>query len=255
MQAVVEQIPYTRFLGIEVDRKGSELTIVMPFRDHLVGNVVLPAIHGGAIGAFLELTALAQLSLVEPTRRVPKTIDITIEYLRSGRAQGTYARAILRVAAWRNRVDNLLIMPCGAGDAPSVQRLSMPVKRKGSYGFGLSHLGPSDHAAVVQDAVLLTTVDAIVESLSLERLDFLKADIEGWELRMLHGARKSLSRFRPALMLELDATLLPRAGDTMIDALGFLAELGYRQAKFVNGRFIASEDESEFWLPREKLDV
>ena len=129
------------------------------------------------------------------------------------------------------------------------------MKRKGSYGFGLSHLGPSGHAAVVQDAVLLTTVDAIVESLALERLDFLKADIEGWELRMLHGARQSLARFRPALMLELDAALLPRAGDTLADALRFLGELGYRPAKFANGTFAASDDESEFWLPREKLGV
>jgi uncharacterized protein (TIGR00369 family) len=57
---------------------------------------MLPALHGGVIGAFLEMTALAQLSLTQPARRVPKTIDITIEYLRPGRAQETYARAILR---------------------------------------------------------------------------------------------------------------------------------------------------------------
>ena len=42
------------------------------------------------------MTALAQLSVAQPLRRLPKTIDVTIEYLRPGRALTTYARADLR---------------------------------------------------------------------------------------------------------------------------------------------------------------
>ncbi|PZQ53277.1 MAG: thioesterase [Phenylobacterium zucineum] len=96
LDAFLQKVPYVRFLGMRIELAGDEMTAVLPFRQTLIGNPVLPALHGGAIGAFMELTALAQLSLVEPGRRVPKTIDITIEYLRSGRAQDTYARAILR---------------------------------------------------------------------------------------------------------------------------------------------------------------
>lgn len=96
LDAFLQKVPYVRFLGMRVELAGDEMTAVLPFRQHLIGNPMLPALHGGAIGAFLELTALAQLSLAEPTQRVPKTVDITIEYLRSGRAQDTYARAILR---------------------------------------------------------------------------------------------------------------------------------------------------------------
>lgn len=91
-----QSVPYVRFLGMRVELAGDEMTAVLPFSQHLIGNPMLPAIHGGAIGAFLELTALAQLSLAEPTRRVPKTIDITIEYLRSAGPRDVYARAILR---------------------------------------------------------------------------------------------------------------------------------------------------------------
>ncbi len=96
LDAFLQKVPYVRFLGMRVELAGDEMTAVLPFSQHLIGNPMLPALHGGAIGAFLELTALAQLSLAEPTQRVPKTVDITIEYLRSGRAQDTYARAILR---------------------------------------------------------------------------------------------------------------------------------------------------------------
>jgi len=109
MQAVVEQIPYARFLGIEVDRKGNEITIVMPFQEHLVGNVMLPAIHGGAIGALLEITAIIQLLFDTACERLPKTIDLSVDYLRSGRPQPTYGRAIVtrhgrRVANVRSEI-------------------------------------------------------------------------------------------------------------------------------------------------------
>ena len=96
VEAFLEHAPYARFLGLRLELAGEEMTAILPFASHLVGNPILPALHGGVIGAFMEMTALAQLSLVQPERRIPKTIDITIEYLRPGRAQDTFARATLR---------------------------------------------------------------------------------------------------------------------------------------------------------------
>src|SRR4029453_7325282 len=96
VEAFLQRVPYIRFLGMRVEMAGDEMTAVLPFADHLVGNPMLPALHGGVIGAFLEMTALAQLSLAQPAGRIPKTIDVTIECLRSARAQDTYARATLR---------------------------------------------------------------------------------------------------------------------------------------------------------------
>ena len=96
VDAFLQRVPYVRFLGMRVEMAGDEMTAILPFAEHLIGNPMLPALHGGVIGAFMEMTALAQLSLAQPGRRVPKTIDITIEYLRSARAQDTYARAVLR---------------------------------------------------------------------------------------------------------------------------------------------------------------
>ncbi len=96
LAAVLAAVPYMRFLGMTADLAGDEMTAVLPFAPQLVGNVVLPALHGGVIGAFLEMTALCQLVVREPLRRQPRTIDVTIEYLRPGRAQTTYARADVR---------------------------------------------------------------------------------------------------------------------------------------------------------------
>ncbi|HSG90335.1 MAG TPA: PaaI family thioesterase [Pseudomonadales bacterium] len=115
MSALLEHIPYARFLGISVDRKGNELTMVMPFSPHLVGNTSLPALHGGAIGAFLEFTAVIQLLYDADNDSLPKTVDFSIDYLRSGRPEETYGRAIItkhgrrvanvRVEAWQEERD------------------------------------------------------------------------------------------------------------------------------------------------------
>lgn len=96
LEAFIARVPYARFLGLRVELAGDEMTAILPFAQHLIGNPVLPALHGGVIGAFMEMTALAQLSLAHPAQRIPKTIDITIEYLRPGLARDTFARATLR---------------------------------------------------------------------------------------------------------------------------------------------------------------
>jgi acyl-coenzyme A thioesterase PaaI-like protein len=111
LQALVAGVPYMRTLGIRFDRRGDELTAVMPYHDSLIGNPALPALHGGATAAFLEMTALIELSwsLIwqqmesgafdlaafgpETLPRLPKTIDFTVDYLRSGLPRDAYARA------------------------------------------------------------------------------------------------------------------------------------------------------------------
>ena len=93
LSAVLGSIPYARFIGMRAELAGVEMTAILPFSDRIIGNPMLPAIHGGVLGAFMEMTALAQLSVAEPLKRQPRTIDISIEYLRSGRPLTTFARA------------------------------------------------------------------------------------------------------------------------------------------------------------------
>ena len=96
LEIFLGRVPYVGFLGMRAELAGDEMTATLPFAPHLVGNTVMPALHGGVLGAFMEMTALAQLSVISPAARVHKTIDITIEYLRPGRAEITYARADVR---------------------------------------------------------------------------------------------------------------------------------------------------------------
>ena len=103
--ALLAAIPYCRHLGLSVETAGETLVLVMPFAEHLIGNPVLPALHGGVIGSFLETAAIAQVIWELGGGRLPKPIDITIDYLRSGRAVDTRARA--RIAKRGRRVVNV----------------------------------------------------------------------------------------------------------------------------------------------------
>ena len=101
LRDVLARIPYARFLGVEVELHGDEMTAILPFSEHLIGNPTLPALHGGVLGAFMEMTALAQLSLSQGLARQPRPIDVTVQYLRSGKPLTVYARAQLKRAGRR----------------------------------------------------------------------------------------------------------------------------------------------------------
>lgn len=113
LSALVEAVPFIQFLGVQFDRRGDELTAVLPFRQDLIGNPFLPALHGGVVASFLEVTSIVTLSwhflwediesgAFDPARaaqgdlpRLPKTIDFTVDYLRSGLPRDAYARATI----------------------------------------------------------------------------------------------------------------------------------------------------------------
>jgi uncharacterized protein (TIGR00369 family) len=89
-----EVIPYTRFMGISAELVDGDVRGCMRYSDHLVGNATIPALHGGTLGALMESTAIFKLLWRGETEAVPKTINITVEYLRGAKPQDVYARAV-----------------------------------------------------------------------------------------------------------------------------------------------------------------
>lgn len=120
LRRLPEAIPYARFLGIEVELREGSLIARMAYSDHLIGNPALPALHGGTLGALLESTAIFQLLWEAESVVLPKTISLTIDYLRSGRAVDTLARSIVtkrgrrivnvRAEAWQDDPERPIAM-------------------------------------------------------------------------------------------------------------------------------------------------
>ena len=140
-----------------------------------------------------------------------------------------YARSIMEPALRLNRIGNVILTPVGLSDRAGQMTLHTPLKPSTSLGYGGAHLGDSPvSGAQVDQTVTLTTLDAFIADERLLRLDLIKADIEGWEMRALMGGAQALARFHPALYLEVDPVWMARAGDTPEGLFDWLSALGYQ---------------------------
>lgn len=141
LKDLVARIPYITYMGIQFERRGDELTGILPYRDDLIGNPSLPALHGGVISAFLEVTSLVSLGWAvmwpnfeagdegKKTGCRPKTIDLTVDFMRTGLPRDAYARAkIVRsgrryasvhAEAWQGNRDRPIAMATGHFLMPS----------------------------------------------------------------------------------------------------------------------------------------
>ena len=106
-EPLLDRLPYARFLGLRTVMEGDVLTVVMPFAHRLIGNPMLPALHGGATAAMVEMTAIAQVALTYPRLRLPRPINVTVSYLRSGKPLDVHARA--RIAKAGRRVAHVTV--------------------------------------------------------------------------------------------------------------------------------------------------
>ncbi len=98
---MVQLVPYAAFLGVEISMHQDRQRCRLPFRPSLIGNSALPALHGGVTAAFMENAALLHLLLQLDQDRIPKSIDFSIDYLLSGRAEDCHAECEVSRAGFR----------------------------------------------------------------------------------------------------------------------------------------------------------
>lgn len=115
---LLASIPYARLLGIECTRCGDELLFRLPANKDNIGNPLLPAIHGGVIAGFMELSAAVHLLIATGVPDVPKIIDFSLDYLRAGQFRDTYAKC----QVWRQgrRVANVAITAWQSAEAEPI---------------------------------------------------------------------------------------------------------------------------------------
>lgn len=109
-----------------------------------------------------------------------------------------------------SRYPNIWIYPMGASDKPHKIAISQ------NENVGASH-------AIDGDDVSCITID----SLSLSSCHFIKMDCEGMELRALKGAEKTITQFRPTMLIEINRCALERQGTSADEVFVWLNERGY----------------------------
>jgi len=101
-------MPYAQTIGLVCERFGDDVIFKLPPKPSNLGNPILPAIHGGVIGGFMELSASLYLVMFQKeVKKLPKIIDFSIDYLRAGLNRETYVTC--QLTRQGNRVANVSI--------------------------------------------------------------------------------------------------------------------------------------------------
>ena len=92
-QALLDRFPYARHLGLQAQQHDEGMVVALPYRESFIGNFMLPALHGGVLGAVIEIPARAAAQNADEDARCTRIVDSNINYLRSARAVTTFAKA------------------------------------------------------------------------------------------------------------------------------------------------------------------
>jgi FkbM family methyltransferase len=116
-----------------------------------------------------------------------------------------------------NDIRGLHLMEMGLSDAPGY---ALVVETP-------AHSGAAYLRQTSLSGIAVTTLDLFCQQNMIDRLDLIKMDVEGAELRALHGGIATFKRFRPGLLIELNPETFEREGYSVRDIVVFLEDLGY----------------------------
>ncbi|WP_252179531.1 PaaI family thioesterase [Endozoicomonas sp. 4G] len=110
---LTDLLPYARKIGMRCQSLGDDALFVLPGNSENTGNPVLPALHGGVLAGFMEMSAAIHLMLFMDEPGIPKIVDFSIDYLRSSRIKDVFAEcnvirqgsriANVSITAWQSR--------------------------------------------------------------------------------------------------------------------------------------------------------
>ncbi len=121
----------------------------------------------------------------------------------------------------------------------------------------VSSLGPKNHieyqagnvhANLPTVEVEVTTLDNLLKNeQEIDKIDFVKVDIEGYEYEFLLGAQQSIIALKPMILMEIEEHRLAKYGVTAEDMFNVMADLGYQYLS------VGQDSVAKGSLPKEDL--
>ncbi|WP_265560440.1 FkbM family methyltransferase [Streptomyces hygroscopicus] len=148
----------------------------------------------------------------------------------------------LRTTAAALGCDNVIVHRMALGERAHEGTMSLPRRRllpvhgRAYLTEGASGPGPNVEFPVSRPVpTAVRTVDGLCRHMGLERVDFIKADVEGAEAAVLSGARRTLQEHRPVLLLEIEDRHLAKYDMKSRDLVDRLADLDYDMYRWREG--------------------
>jgi len=118
----------------------------------------------------------------------------------------------IRANGWQERIT---VIPMAASNAPGVAHMTIPSDTTAAH---LNEMGTGP-------AIRLTTIDELLDG---RKVDIMKVDVEGFEPRVLEGARNTLARYQPSLIVE------SLSAEAFEDIRSILGPLGYSSCQHLH---------------------
>jgi len=130
-----------------------------------------------------------------------------------------------------NHRKNIRLMPIGLSNVSSDRDLLLADEmHSGQNTFGgFAYPGVQD---IGRQRVRVERLDDLVQKEKFKRVDVIKMDTEGHELFVLQGARETIERFKPVLLVELVDRSLSLQGCSSDQVWDLLIKMGYQIFQF-----------------------
>ena len=173
-----------------------------------------------------------------------------------------YNLTVLRAIVKFHRLKNVTVIPKALSNQSGTQGFALPIKKSAlafTNAYSLAHLATDSESESIKKMVSVTTIDQYALEHKLNRIDFIKCDVEGAELLVFNGGKNILQYYKPVILCEVYETWLRRFGYKREDVFRFFAELNY-QAFILNGKALnkvdrLKEDRNYFFIPRPHSSV
>lgn len=233
-QKILRRIFYGAQGTVHIHDFDGDLTIELRLSEHMQSRIFWIGYYSREVIAVIDRLArkdmifidvganIGEITMVAAKRVTPSGQVISFEP--ADRHAELLERNVLE-----NNLSNVTVVRCGLSDYEGTAQMY------DSCGQGVSndeHLGLSSvyrgtGLGPPIQSVTLTTLDGFLDLHPLSRVDIIKIDIEGAELPCLRGAERTLRRFAPHLIVEIQRTSAVAAGYKQSDILDFLSQFGY----------------------------
>ncbi len=172
---------------------------------NVLGSMIAPGDSVADIGANVGAYTWQLSSLVGASGKVHAFEPVSLNY------------DILQTVVRKGRLANVQLYGVALGSVQEEREMAVP-DLGGFTGYYWAHLAkPGEHG----EKVTVATLDGLWRAKTIQQLDFIKCDVEGFELEVIRGARAVLDAQHPAWLLEVSR-------DTSADVFAALVGHGYR---------------------------
>jgi FkbM family methyltransferase len=143
--------------------------------------------------------------------------------------------SLLKKSIKENNMTNITLVEKCVGDVSGSAVLGISKYNKGKHSLLQSEIGEN-----IQN-VQITTIDEEVEKLGLERVDYIKIDVEGWEAKVLKGMEKTINQFHPEILFEFAPQRIKESG---MDPVEFIVDIRNKGYVFYNAEISDNKEYS-----------